>query len=291
MAKDDDDKYKEGVDFEWVQGNDDENSGFKTRRFFTKAEKKARNAPKVEAPKAAAPKAKLKGITTPKITTTKLDQSVRPEGKPSGMPMDSTKKAIKNYTDQLNSGKLTDSEARSARTAITRLGGTYKTDALRAQAADQTERSRFSQGMKELMTGRKGAAAQYKEGGVVKMKKGGTPLSSTELKKLNLSTGIKKVDERDAKFATYADRGTSGRDAGLKEAAPRLSSLRSTYKRSKDMIERYGTDAPKARGFMAYEGQSGTTKKKSGGVVKKAGGGTMRGTGAAVRGKRFTGSR
>ena len=85
MAQDDD-KYKEGVDFEWVQGNNDENSGFKTRRFFTKAEKKARSEPKVDAPKAAAPKAKLKGVTTQKITTTKLDQSVRPEGKAAGMP-------------------------------------------------------------------------------------------------------------------------------------------------------------------------------------------------------------
>jgi len=73
MAKEsDDDNYKEGVDFEWVQGNNDENSGFKTRRFFTKAEKKARNAPKVEAPKAVKKKPKLKGITTEKITTTKL---------------------------------------------------------------------------------------------------------------------------------------------------------------------------------------------------------------------------
>jgi len=153
------------------------------------------------------------------------------------------------------------------------MAGPTKLDKLKSEAADQTNRSKVNQGAIELMTGRKGAAAQYKEGGVVKMKKSGTPLSgtplsSTELKKLNLNTGIKKVDERDAKFATYADRGTSGRDAGLKEAAPRLSSLRSTYERSKDMIERYGKDAPKGRSFMAYEGQSGTTKKQSGGVVK-----------------------
>jgi len=205
MANESDDNYKEGVDFEWVQGNNDENSGFKTRHFFTKAEKKARSEPTVEAPKAsfkeafaAARKAqgaggeftwkgnsystniagetgkkKLQGLGKPaNITVTSLDPDTPPGSKPAGPPMDSTKKAIKNYTDQLNSGKLTDSEARSARTAITRLGGTYKTDALRDQAATQTDTSRYNQGMKELMTGRKGAAAQYKEGGVIKMKEG-----------------------------------------------------------------------------------------------------------------------
>jgi hypothetical protein len=77
MAQDDD-KYKEGVDFEWVQGNNDENSGFKTRRFFTKAEKKARSEPKVEAPKAKKKKP-LKGITTEKITTTKLPPPAGPK--------------------------------------------------------------------------------------------------------------------------------------------------------------------------------------------------------------------
>ena len=77
MAQDDD-KYKEGVDFEWVQGNNDKDSGFKTRRFFTKAEKKAMKNPK-PAPKAAAPKKpapKLKGIKTERITTSPLPQDV-----------------------------------------------------------------------------------------------------------------------------------------------------------------------------------------------------------------------
>ena len=74
MAQDDD-KYKEGVDFEWVQGNNDENSGFKTRRFFTKAEKKARSEPKVDAPKAKKKKP-LKGIKTERITTSPLPEDV-----------------------------------------------------------------------------------------------------------------------------------------------------------------------------------------------------------------------
>jgi hypothetical protein len=164
------DNYKEGVDFEMVLMKNQPKGGTnKTRHFFTKAEKAARAAA-ASAPKTA-PKAKkkLKGLGTPGvITVTSLNPDTPPGSKPSGMPMDSTKKAIKNYTDQLNSGKLSDSEARTARTTISRLGGTYKTDALRDQAASQTDTSRYNQGMKELMTGRKGAAAQYKKGGMIK---------------------------------------------------------------------------------------------------------------------------
>jgi len=131
MAKDDDDGYKEGVDFEWVQGNDDENSGFKTRRFFTKAEKKAMKNPKPApaAPKKPAPK--LKGITTPKITTKKLDPAVRPAGKPAGMPeslaheamrkLGTTKFGIQNY-DQ----NLADAQARRKKTQGMASGGVVK---------------------------------------------------------------------------------------------------------------------------------------------------------------------
>lgn len=46
MAKDDkDDGYKEGVDFEWVKAK---NGNYKTRRFFSKAEKEERKKPKAE---------------------------------------------------------------------------------------------------------------------------------------------------------------------------------------------------------------------------------------------------
>jgi len=115
MAKDDDDngmKYKEGVDFEMV-----DKGGYKSRRFFTKAEKDAKNAP---APKAAAPKAKpkLQGIKTVPVTTSPLPEDTaaatmkvlgtssrpggaRPEGKAASMPQN---RAIKNYTDQLSLG-------------------------------------------------------------------------------------------------------------------------------------------------------------------------------------------
>ena len=147
------DSSKEGVDFEWVQGNGDENSGFKTRRFFTRAEKKARAmAPTTSPTPKARPKAgaKLKGMTTPKVTTKKIDQYARPEGMPAGMPQN---RAIKNYTEQLASGKLSASEARSARTA---LGG-------------------LQAGLDKLKASRSKNSSGYKSGGLVTKSKGTRP--------------------------------------------------------------------------------------------------------------------
>ena len=48
-----------------------------------------------------------------------------------------------------------------------RLSGPSKMDKMKAEAADQTNRSTASRGMLESMTGRKGASAQYKSGGLV----------------------------------------------------------------------------------------------------------------------------
>lgn len=126
-------------------------------------------------------------------------------------------------------------------------------------------------------------------GGIVKMKKGGTTTTSEGLKGLALRVGNEKATASLKQRSLYNDKGKSGRDFAAKQDDARMKGLTATHNQSKDLIERYGTDAPKARGFMAYEGQSGTTKKQSGGVVKKAGGGSMRGAGAAVRGKGFSG--
>jgi len=77
-----DDKYKEGVDFEWViMKNQPKGGTNKTRHFFTKAEKDAMKAPK---PKATAPKTSPKPKARPKAAS-KVN-GVRPEGKPAGMP-------------------------------------------------------------------------------------------------------------------------------------------------------------------------------------------------------------
>ena len=51
--------------------------------------------------------------------------------------------------------------------AVRLLSGPSKMDKMKAEATDQTNRSTANRGMLESMTGRKGAAAQYKSGGLV----------------------------------------------------------------------------------------------------------------------------
>lgn len=75
MARDDNnkpDRYKEGVDFEWVQGK---NGNYKTRRFFTKAEK-AERASGGKKKKAEADKPSTKKSSAP-------ESSPRPRPRPS----------------------------------------------------------------------------------------------------------------------------------------------------------------------------------------------------------------
>ena len=351
MAKDNEDNAKEGVDYELVKKP---GQNYTTRRFFTRAEKKARAAaaaaPVVKAP--TAKKKKEKPIDIEKMANAAIDKfqpmSSSPRPPPTRRVPESekpvTKENLAPKPGEIKVEKLPYKGTSLADRAGAALGsyvgrqlaGPSKQQILEQEALDQKNRSTANQGMKELMTGRKGAAAQFKKGGmikegsakdmredkamakkhgmtmkqheasradkkhdapkrmagggVVKMKKGGTPMSSTDLTKLVLSTGVKKANASLQERNLSKDKGTSGRAAAAAKDKARLGSLRSTYERSKDMVERYGTDAPKARGFMAYEGQSGTTKKKSGGVVKKAGGGSMRGAGCAVRGKGFSGS-
>ena len=175
MAKDSEDNYKEGVDFEWVQGNNDENSGFLTRRFFTRAEKKARSSapttspmPKARAKKAApasdlAPTTSPKPKARPKKDPVKVTASV---STPAPAKTADAKVSVTRSpkTDNSLGGRL----GRALGTFVGRqLSGPSKMDKMKAEATDQTNRSKANQGMKELMTGRKGAAAQYKSGGLV----------------------------------------------------------------------------------------------------------------------------
>jgi len=95
MAKEDD-KYKEGVDFEWVLMKNQPKGGTnKTRRFFTKAEKEAMKAPKKAEskpaksapPKPASKPSPVSGAsrsTAGKVVS--KTNGVRPEGKAAGMP-------------------------------------------------------------------------------------------------------------------------------------------------------------------------------------------------------------
>ena len=98
MAKDGD-RYKEGVDFEWVNSNAKTKDGgsVKTRRFFSRAEKAERANPKKEAPKAAPAKsnggggssapAKASGPKKPKANPARQPGGARPTvGAAGGMP-------------------------------------------------------------------------------------------------------------------------------------------------------------------------------------------------------------
>lgn len=210
MAKDDD-KYKEGTDFEWVQGN----GGFKTRKFFTKKEKQERAlAPKTSAMPPVRPKAKpkLKGITTVPITTSKLPPA--PGEAPS---------AIKHYQDMLKNGNLTPSVERTIRETLDRL--------------DAQNKKKDTSGGPMPSVDAMGNATGMKRGGKVSMKEGSAK------------------DMREDKM--------KAKKAGM--------SMKTWEKSAADKKH----DAPK--------------KMATGGVVKKASGGSMRGTGAAVRGKGFSG--
>ena len=104
MAQDD---YKEGVDYEMV-----DKGGYKSRRFFTKAEKGAMKNPKAEAPKANTPKAnpKPKPKAKPKADKPKFsvdmaekaidkaaskDQPMQSSPRPKPRPVDKTPTPVK----------------------------------------------------------------------------------------------------------------------------------------------------------------------------------------------------
>lgn len=128
-------------------------------------------------------------------------------------------------------------EVKTADTVARNIAKNKRIDDARANLDEVARRSAVTRGAQELMTGRKGAAAFYKKGGVVKMKEGS------------------EKDTREDK--------AMAKKSGM--------SMKKWEKSAADVKH----DAP--------------GKMKSGGVVKKATGGSMRGTGAATRGKGFSG--
>ena len=68
--------------------------------------------------------------------------------------------------------------------------------------------------------------------------------TAKELKALNADTAIKNLP-------TEVPR--PGRAAKLKDLAKEDSRVLDTYRRSEEMIERYGKDAPRGRSFMRYK--------------------------------------
>jgi len=102
MAQDD---YKEGVDYEMV-----DKGGYKSRRFFTRAEKDAMKNPKAAAPKADTPKANPKPKAKPKADKPKFsvdmaekaidkaaskDQPMQSSPRPKPRPVDKTPTPVK----------------------------------------------------------------------------------------------------------------------------------------------------------------------------------------------------
>ena len=209
-----DDNYKEGVDFEYVQGNGDDNSNFKTRRFFTRAEKAARAAgttmPKA-APVKAKPKAmakpKLQGITTVPITVSPIPVPIRSGEKPS---------PLKHYQDMLKSGKLSSSEERTVRTTIDRLQS--KTNKLKDEAAKQADISGVKRDVAETFAGKKWPASQYKKGGAVKMKEGSakdTREDKVKAKKAGMTMAKWESSAADKKHDSGMKKGGSVKSSGI----------------------------------------------------------------------------
>jgi hypothetical protein len=302
MAKDDDDKYKEGVDFEWVQGNNDENSGFKTRRFFTKAEKKARSEPKVEAPKAVKKKTQLKGITTPKITTTKLDQSARPEGKPAGMP---SKKdsgfSIPGIASAIAAGagalalrgrgssgapkllpappKLLPAPPKALPAPAKLIGkDAPKPEAKTKPTSKRVVRKTISP---KIAAPQASAPKSQNSRGGGKTGGGGTMMGGDPMFRALGGGGFGSLEDLGREALLNMKKGgvvkmKEGSAKDMREDKMKAKKAGMSMKTWEKSAADKKHDAPK--------------KMAGGGVVKKAGGGSMRGAGCAVRGKGFSGS-
>jgi hypothetical protein len=137
MARKDEDNYKAGVDFEWVTAK---NSNFKTRKFFTKAEKEAMKAPK-ETPKTptkSAPKPKAKAEAP--VTKDAVKGYRKGDVTASPLPSDiasATRKALADTKPQKAGPKS--SAGGPARTARPKFDVSYA----RWKAMDTAERKRL----------------------------------------------------------------------------------------------------------------------------------------------------
>ena len=176
MARDED-TAKAGVDFEWVTAK---GSNFKTRRFFTKAEKEAMKAPKKESKPASKPASKAAPTT-----------SIRPKSKPTD--------AMKGYRKgDVTTSKITSDVVGGADKAIKRAE-------VQAKAKKVKERADFSLGKTDKgQLGKYGSAlgkpvapfdvtyAQWKEMPAANRRKLGLPVSviGGEMGFNRLMTGI-----------------------------------------------------------------------------------------------------
>ena len=131
MAKDDNgERYKEGVDFEWVKAK---GSNYKTRRFFSKAEKRARaekkNAAKAttdDKPTGSTRRSTESTASTPKTSPRPKPRPARPSpemaaGKDKDRPRNPSRQAVmarRSTRDRLGNVPTTAPKTPSQRTAF-----------------------------------------------------------------------------------------------------------------------------------------------------------------------------
>ena len=266
-----DDKYKEGVDFKWVQGNDDPNSNFKTRHFFTKAEKEAMKAPKAAdkpaskpaAPKAAAPKSTAP-TTSPRppkkpassTSATKPTSAVRPAGAPAGMPK-----------------KKDDSSSAlpAAAAATAAIAGAKPRGGPRPAESSRAYNPKFGRGN----GGKEGFQGKYQTG--VSRPGGG-------------GRGLGMIMGQDPMFNALGGGGFGALEQ-MNDETKRLYKTGGVVKMkegsAKDMRE--DKAMAKKRGMTMEKWEKSAADKKHDAPKKMATGGSVRGTGCAKRGKGYAG--
>jgi len=311
MAKDSDDNYKEGVDFEWVpMENQPEDGTNMTRRFFTKAEKKARNAPKVEAPKAAAPKA-----DAPKAKPKSADKSPTADQKPKKRPADlgipdaptsSPRPPKRPFVSKVAgrggyaAGNAAGMPAKKLDSKVVGRGGYAAGTASGMPGSAKTTTRGDRPGTPGGMPGsaktttrgdRPGVPASlpaYKKPrfGVRPDSPAGMPAKQGFFEKALKKAGdsLSGVANTIMEYGISSPTMKKGGVVKMKEGSAK------DMREDKAMAKKAGMTMKQHEASAADKKHDAPKKMAMGGAVKKAGGGTMRGTGAAVRGKRFTGS-
>lgn len=190
MAKDNDNgmNYKEGVDYEMI-----DKGGYKTRRFFTKAEKDAMKMPKpkakpasLKAPKAPAPKAPAPKTKVPFMSAT----PARPSLAPAGMP---AKKFVQTGTSR-SGGLRTTPPTNLPTTPRAPITGTSRSGGLRTTTPTNKSSAPMSSAGGDMpRVDAMGNA--YRKGGMVSKPKA----MASAMKKYEKSAKDMKEDRADAK--------------------------------------------------------------------------------------------
>lgn len=134
MARDRDDKYKEGVDFEWVTAK---GSNFKTRKFFTRAEKEARKAKPATAPKAK-PKTEERKTTPAKTPR----PAPRPTANRDEITMSVLPKTYQQATQESGARRSRNAASERSRRTVERVRAALDRASAEREAKDKFTRAR-----------------------------------------------------------------------------------------------------------------------------------------------------